>query len=206
MGFQRPQPILQERFAALGWCPKEHRMVSELLRREDIGLFVASRLNRPFSATHSSHVSCTSERCRASRIKPGPYEPKHTVSCAEPDTCRTMVLGLDVGRIFEHNTVSKWTHAWYSMLHEHPKDILFLNIPSRLTVPGYLWAPVSFPSHGKSLSAINKDPKLSRTGAVTQRGNDRTTEFAHRLCATIKHAKTLFQITENILLSSTSYS
>jgi hypothetical protein len=417
IGFQHSRNILQERFTALGWCPNERRMVFELLLRENTGLFLVSRLKRPFSATQLSHVSCTSERCRASQIKPRTYKTKHTAKCANSSACREMeidishistmieqgrvplfrihakgrdpsnwsggieletvdsgnyvaishvwahglgnesrnalpecqlmrikdivatftlaeglpaepaiwidtlcipvglhlqslrdkavgnintvfreaghvlaidadllhasihssptelctrliccgwmrglwtlneavitdstpncqklwiilsdgpllfnnlfsrtsrmlspyhpekalqvlatrlpqrtmlsntlaalsvaleyrttsrvedeplclasILGLDLERILEHSTASKRMQAWYSMLHELPTDILFLNAPRRLTVPGYLWAPASFLSHGKSLSAITGDRRFSRIGTVTERG------------------------------------
>jgi hypothetical protein len=417
IGFQHSRNILRKRFAALGWCPNERQMVFELLGRENTGLFLVSRLKRPFSATQLSHVACTSERCRACQIKPGTYETKHTAACANSSTCREMeidigylstmieqgrvplfrihakgkdplnwsggieletvdsgnygaishvwahglgnekrnalaecqlmrikdilvtftraeglsaepaiwidtlcipvdlqlrplrkkaignidkvfreagevlaidadllhasihssrtelctrilccgwmrrlwtlkeaiitdstpncqklwiilsdgpllfnnlfsrasrmlspyhsekalqvlatrlpqrtllshtlvdlstaleyrttsraedeplclgsILGLDVEKILDQSTASERMQAWYSMLRELPADILFLNTPWRLTVPGYLWAPASFLSHGKSLSALTADRKFRRTGTVTGRG------------------------------------
>ncbi len=88
--------LFEDKFAKLGRCPNEYGMLRRLLFKETTGLFLASRLRRPFSDTELSHTSCTAKRCLASQIETGTFQTRHTAECDDAGVCRIIRVDSDV--------------------------------------------------------------------------------------------------------------
>lgn len=92
--FWRNQNPFRDRFLQAGWCPNEATMLFNEL--DNTGLFLATRLKRPFS-DKLSHNSCSDERCLALQISDENYETKHVdtcSNCSEIDVDQTKICEI----------------------------------------------------------------------------------------------------------------
>lgn len=73
-------------FEINGWCPRECRVVAELMGNDPSMMYSISQVDR--SVDSQLHRSCTGETCLAYHVSEDTYQTLHTEACGGADDCQ----------------------------------------------------------------------------------------------------------------------